>query len=350
MAEYERKMNMAQDQPLVEEWRELFSLAGKIKEIAPWNLMDEADVFGVRNPETGEPGFVSIMGMEGMHFCIVLYKGHKALYDFWNFHDGAAYDSPEQIMEIPQLQVSFENRDILDEKDYALIKNLNLKFRGKKAWPRFRSIRPGYLPWYISGEEARFLIYALEQIIDVARRFEEDEYLLDLDDDMYLMRIPVKKGNSMVWEDKIMEIPPPDPEPIPITVNKGDLQVLRNVPQGDMVFEIDFFIFPAKIGEKNQRPSLPYMLMVVESKSGMIVGHETFVADPSLEEMWGTVPGVLVHQFSKTRILPREIRVRSGLLYVLLQPIAEELKFRLRHYDILPSLDEAKETLFHFML
>jgi hypothetical protein len=90
--------------------------------------------------------------------------------------------------------------------------------------------------------------------------------------------------------------------------------------------------------------------MVVESKSGMVVGHETFPADPSLEEMWGRVPGVLVHQFSKIQILPREIRVRSGLLYVLLQPIAEELKLRLRHYDVLNSLNEAKETLFHFML
>ena len=340
---------MAEKQPLVEEWRELFRLAEKIKEMAPWNLMGETDVFGLKNPETGELGFISVMGMEGLHFGIAVYKGTKALYDFWDFQDAVRYDAAEQIMEIQQLQVSFENRDILDKKDYSYIKKLNLKFRGKNAWPRFRSIRPGYLPWYVTGDEARFLIYALEQVIDVGRRFEEDEYLLDLDDIMYLMRIPVKKGNSMVWEDKIMEIPPPDPEPIPILVNKADLEALRKVLHADMVFEIDFFIFPAKIGEKNQRPSFPYMLMVVESKSGMVVGHETFLADPSLEEMWGKVPGVLVNQFSKTGILPSEIRVRSGLLYALLQPIAEELNLRLRHNDILPSLDEAKQKLFHFM-
>jgi hypothetical protein len=340
---------MVEEQPLAEEWIELFRLARKIKEIAPWNLMDETDVFGLQNPETGEFGFVSVMGMEGLHFGIALYRGAKALYDFWDFQDAAGYDTAEQIMEIQQLQVSFENRDVLDEKDYSSIKKLNFKFRGKNAWPRFRSIRPGYLPWYVTGQEARFLIYALGQVIDVAGRFEEDEYLLDLDDTMYLMRVPVKKGNSMVWEDRIMEIPPPDPEPIPITVNKADLEALKKVLHADMVFEIDFFIFPAKIGEKNQRPSLPYMLMVVESKSGMVVGHETFLADPSLEDMWGKVPGVLVHQFSKTGILPSEIQVRSGLLYALLQPIAEELNFRLRHNNSLPSLDEAKETLFHFM-
>lgn len=344
-------MNMAEEQPLVEEWRALFTLAGKIKQIAPWNLMDEADVFGVKNPETGELGFVSVMGMEGIYFGITLYKGQKALYDFWDFLDTATYELPEQILEIPQLQVSFKNRDLLDEKDYALIKSLNLKFRGKNAWPRFRSIQPGFVPWYINGDEARFLIYALEQLIHIVPRFEEDEYLLDLDEDMYFMRVPVKKGkNSVVWEDKIMEISSPDLEPIPITVVKSEIEALRNVVQSDRIFEIDFFIFPVKIGEKNQRQLLPYMLMVVESGSGMIVGHETFVAEPSLEEMWGQVPGVLVHQFFKTHVLPCEIQVRSGLLYAMLQPLSEEFKIRLCHNDILPSLDEAKQMLFRFML
>jgi hypothetical protein len=130
---------MAEEQPLVEKWRDLFRLAEKIREIAPWNLMDETDVFGIRNPETEELGFVSVMGMQGMLFCIALYKGSKTL-----------------------------------------------------------STRPGYLPWYINGDEARFLIYALEQVIDIAHRFEEDEYLLDFDDDLYLMRVvPVKYGRRI---------------------------------------------------------------------------------------------------------------------------------------------------------
>ena len=341
---------MAEEQPLVEEWRELFRLARKIKEIMPWTIMDETDVFGLQNPETGELGFISVMGMEGLHFCIALYKGKKALYDFWDFQLSEDQNSPDQIMEIPHLQLSFENRDFLDAQDYAIIKKLNLKFRGKNAWPKFRSIVPGYLPWYINGDEARFLTYALEQILDVVSRFEQDEYLLDLDDDMYLIRVPAKKGNSIAWQDKIMDIPPPAPEPISVMLDKDELEALRKVPHADMILEVDFFIFPAKIGEKSQRPSLPYILMAVESKSGLIVAHETFIADSSLENMYGKVPGVMVHHFFKTRILPQEIRVRSGLLYALLEPIAEELKIRLRVHDLLPSLDDAKQTLFHFML
>lgn len=344
-------MNMPDDKPLIEEWRQLYSLARKIKEISPWNHMSETDVFGLKNPETGELGFVSIMGMEGMHFAVTLYQGNKALYDFWDFQNTSSYDLPEQIMEIPQLQVSFEDRELLAKEDFTIIKTLNLSFRGSQAWPRFRSFRPGYHPWFLTGCEARFLTYALEQTIDIATRFQKDEYLLDLDDEnQYLVKVPVKKKNSIIWEDRNMEVLPPDPEPVPISVNKGELDNLKNLQPGDLILEIDFFILPAKIGDKSRRPALPYLLMVVESKSGMVIAHETFLADPTLEQMWGKVPGALVHQFYKVGMIPSEIRVRSGLLYALLQPIAEELGFSLRQNDMLPRLDEAKEELFHFMI
>ncbi len=342
---------MAEARPITEEWRQLYRLAGRVREISPWNRMTEMDVFGVQNPETGVIGFVSVMGMENDHFAVTMYQGIKALYDFWDFQDTSLFDAPERVMEIPQLQVSFEDRSFLERKDRQIIKRLGLSFKGRQAWPMFRSMRPGFLPWYLNGSEARFLAYALEQTLEINSRFEKDDYLLDFDEgDDYLVRVPVKKGNSLVWEDKIMEVPPPSPEPIPITVDRRDLDNLRNVSKGSLTLEIDFFIFPVKVGDNTQRPSLPYLLMVVESKSGMVVGHETFLADPSLEDMWGKVPGALVHQFSKTGIIPGEIRVRSGLLYALLQPIAEELRFRLRQNDYLPSLDEAKEELLHFML
>ncbi len=341
---------MLEEEPLEHEWRELFKLAARVKENAPWDRMSELDVFGVQNPETGTTGFVSVMGMEGEHFAVALYQGTKALYDFWDFQDTSLFDVPERVMEIPQLQLSFEDRNLLAKTDYRLIKKLNLNFRGRKSWPIFRSIRPGYLPWYLTGGEARFLAYALEQTLDVSKRYEKDEYLFDFDeDDSYLVRIPFKRGNRLFWEDKVTAIPPPKPEPIPITVDSRDLDNLKNMTKGEMTLEIDFFVFPVKVGEKSQRPSLPYLLMVVESKTGMVVAHETFLANPSLEDMWGRVPGALVRQFSRTGIVPREIRVRSGLLYALLQPIAEELRFRLRQNDFLPSLEEAKEELLHFM-
>ncbi len=75
-----------QNSPTLDEWRELFTVAIRVKELAPWQWMEENAVFGVRNPETGELGFVSVMGALGEHYAVALYLGPTGLYRFWEMH------------------------------------------------------------------------------------------------------------------------------------------------------------------------------------------------------------------------------------------------------------------------
>ena len=66
-----------------------------------------------------------------------------------------------------RLTVSFEDRKFLRKPDFQVIKELELKFRGRNSWPLFRSYQPGYLPWYLTKDEARYLTLALQQAICV---------------------------------------------------------------------------------------------------------------------------------------------------------------------------------------
>ncbi len=111
-------------------WEQLFALMARIKALAPWDWMEESDLFGVQHPDTGDLGFVSIMGMAGEHYSVGLYLGALGLAGFWEMEDNAPMIAPERLLEIPQLQASFEDRDQLDKKDRDLIKSLNVKFRG----------------------------------------------------------------------------------------------------------------------------------------------------------------------------------------------------------------------------
>ena len=174
---------MAENTPTPEEWRKLYEAVIRIKEIAPWEWMTETDVFGVQNPETDELGFVTVMGLLGEHYAVAVYLGSEGLYGFWALQDTSPLGSPERLLEIPQLQASFEDRNELENKDREIIKATGLNFRGRKAWPMFRSLRPGFLPWFIEAEEARFLAHALEQVPAVASRFREDPALLETHDD-----------------------------------------------------------------------------------------------------------------------------------------------------------------------
>jgi hypothetical protein len=164
-------MNSSQASQAV--WGRLFESAIRIKQMAPWEWMNETDVFGVQHPQTGEIGFVSVMGTLGEHIAVSLYLGASALAKFMYLQEVPSelfQEYPEILLEIPQLQASFEDRGILDDWDRQLIRNLNLKFRGRNAWPRFQSFRPGFMPWRLEPDEIRFLALALEQLEQVAHR------------------------------------------------------------------------------------------------------------------------------------------------------------------------------------
>jgi hypothetical protein len=337
---------MNENSPTIEEWHGLYEAALRVKELAPWEWMAEDDLFGVQDPETDELGFVSVMGALGEHYSVAVYLGPRALYDFLVIEEAGDMVPAESILEVPQLQVSFEDRNILRDQDRQIIKQLGLKFRGRNAWPMFRSYRPGFFPWYLEADEIRFLAVALEQVLDVTPRFREDPALLETDDQCYLVRAPRRKGKSVTWEDRVVDVPPPERPPIRLAMDIPLLEKLKQLPGGESRIEMDFFMFPVPFQEeKGTRPQFSYMLLTVEAQSGFVLGSELLNPEPTLENMWGQVPLYAVRHFAKLGIVPKEVSVRSGLLFQLLKPLAEELRFKLKPSRRLRTLDNAKESL-----
>jgi len=338
---------MSENTPTLEEWRELYEDAIRVKELAPWGWMAETDVFGVQNPETDELGFASVMGALGEHYSIAVYLGPEGLYGLWDFEDPADTAPVERLLEIPHLQASFEDRKQLHDKDREVIKALGLKFRGRNAWPMFRSYRPGFVPWFLEAKEARFLAIVLEQVLDVAPRIRENRSLLEPSSiGHYLVRVPSREGDTLSWQERTMDVPPPELPSVSLYMDMPALERLKHLPHSQSRVEIDFPMFPvATRKDKDARPVFPYMLLTVEAQSGFVLGSDLLTADPSLEAMWGQIPVHVVYHLARLGMVPREVTVRSRLLLQLLQPLAEELRFRLRQSDTLRSLDQAKEFL-----
>jgi hypothetical protein len=334
---------MSNSTPERSEWSRLYEAAMRVKDLAPWEWMSETDVFGVQDPETGEMGFVSVMGALGEHYSVAVYLGSKGLYSFWNFQELSPGAPDETFFAMRHLQASFENRNELTPQDRDVIKSLGLKFRGRHAWPMFRSHRPGYFPWYVEAQEARLLACALEQTVDVAPRFEENpEILTPGDEESYLLRVPREEKGVLTWEDRAVSVPPPEPESISITMDAGVFEFLKTIPSSRASLEIDLFMFPARIGERGTRPYLAYMLLVVEAASGMVLGNEVLTADPTPEAMYGVIPVTVVQLLAQMSLKPREVKVRSDLLFQLMEMLAHELGFKVRQSFELPALDEAR--------
>jgi hypothetical protein len=288
------------------------------------------------------------MGMLGEHYAVSFYPNPEALYSLLALEEAGPEINPDAVLEIPQIQLSFEDRGELANSDWRMIKDLGFKFRGRKQWPMFRSYRPGYAPWFIEAGEARSLAEALEQLLEVAPRFREDPSLLEPDEESYLVRASQENTDgTRLWQDRAVEVPPPEPESIQIEMDPETLETLQSLPQGGYELEMDLFMFPTPIQEdKETRPILPYMLLTVEAKSGMVVGTELLQADPTLREMWGSVPLKVAEQLVGLQAVPDGITVSSGLLAQLLQPLAEVVGFELRGSYSMPALEEAKQALF----
>lgn len=346
-------METKSKQPTITEWKRLYETAAELKKLAPWEWMDETKIFGVENPDTKEIGFVSTMGMMGEHLSVGVYIGAEGLYGFWDFQDEGLEAEPFALFEIPQLQISFEDRERLEKQDRDLIKKLDLKFRGKQSYPLFRSIRPGFMPWFITSEEARFLIYAIEQTLEVAPRVRENPNILiderDTENEVVLVRFAEKKNGKLVWRDEMREIPPPAEKEFIIKIPQALVDELKAFPQAkDFILEIDLFYSPTPVGEKGKRPYIPKMLMLADGRSGMIAGFQIIQPKEDDLENYTEIGRHLFESLQKLNVRPQEIRVASESLFDLLKGLNQQLNIKLRQTDDLRAIEAAKEGLFGF--
>ena len=66
--------------------------------------MDEEDIFGIRHPDSGEMGFISVMGALGERTAVGVCLGTRALAEFLELQEappGVLTEYPELLLEIP---------------------------------------------------------------------------------------------------------------------------------------------------------------------------------------------------------------------------------------------------------
>lgn len=334
-------------QSTLESWRRLYAAANQIKKLAPWQWMEETDVFGVQFPDTEEIGYVSIMGMLGEHLAVSVYLGDETFHHFWaiqNAPQGLA--DAEQIMELPQLMASFEDRKALEKKDRDTIRRLGLRYHGRNAWPMFRSYCPGYYPWFLEEKEIERLVIALEQTVGVAMRFEDDSSVLRKHSDHEcLVRAARKGGDGWLWEDKVRRVPDPAPITLTFSVARKHLEEFKRLPRDRRCADVGFFMAPGGVGTPGERPSYTYMLIAVEPESRYILGFELLQALNGLPRMWENLPAKLIQVLTKAGFRPEQLRVTSQRLYQAIAHMCEELSLDISLHDHLPAIEDARESM-----
>ena len=331
--------------PSIQEWKELYDTAIEFKKVKPWDWMWDTDLFGVQNPVSGEIGYCCVMGGAGEHFALAVYQGSEGLNGYLALQSGESYPSLEDMLSLQKLlMASFEDRNILQKEDIQLIKKFDLKFSGPNSWPLFRCYLPGCYPWYLTGEEARYLTLCLRQAIDVSLRFKDNpEMLTPPTENRYLVRIPKKDKTGFSWRDIWMEPLPLQKAEImaePIDMVRLE-KIKRRIPYRQGIWEVDYFYYPSPIKEKEERPFYPYITLWVDQHSGFILRHD--LAKPA--ECMSEFQGQFLKIAENRKILPQEIWVKKEETFKLLEPITSELGINLRRVRKLKMLEEAQESM-----
>lgn len=329
--------------PTRAEWRALFDAVLEFKKVSCWEWMYDSDIFAIQNPEGGEIGYCSVLGIEGQVFGLAVFLGEEGFSTLMQLYSEEYLEEEDLdfLFKSKCIAVTFEDRENLDRADRELISSLGCRFRGKKAWPRFRRHDPGYYPWYISASDARFLTCALQQSVTVSSRLIHDEAsLLHPENAEYvLMRRTARRRKEHAWEDAWHTPRPMVPERS--SAARYDEIKARRIAKAcppKNSWEIDTFFAPFPARGTDERPYYPVLFMCLERESSLILAARAFHPANCDQDVLAAFLDLMVERESR----PVLLAVRKEKLQSLFKPLAVKLGIELvcQKHLLMDSLKE----------
>ncbi len=329
-------------QPSLQDWQNLYRAATHFRQIHPWQWVNDTDLFGVKNPEDEEIGYCCVVGALGEFLGLIVYLGTEGLETYLKIQRS---ESPEEevLGSGKCLVASFEDRKLLEKADHEVIRRLGLKFRGAKSWPLFRSYEPGYYPWYIEPQQARFLTHALQQVSDVSLRIKLKSNLLENSrDDLFLVRVPQQNGPDLLWRDAWLS-PAPLQRPLDEVPVPDELR-LQRIKKKEFkhagTWEIDYSLIHFPIKEEG-RPFFPLCLFIVDHDSGFVFKTHLESKDRHGPEFQKQMLDVI----EELSLLPLEIWVKRDEVFRLFEGPVSRLGLKMKQVKQLKQLEQARKAM-----
>ncbi len=328
------------------DWSALYQAAIAFQQAEPWEWMGNEELFAIENPDDGEVGYGTILGSGGEEFGLGMFLGEDGYGEYKKLieEEIEAGDIEESMMS-HLLSMLLVDRGVLKKEDREVIRSLGLRFRGRNAWPFFRSQPPGYAPWFLEKGEAIFLTAAIQQALVVADEVRNGELDLLEGEAENLVLTRYYRGGK--WKQEWRSVPissrgnetyVEDIDP----VKEAELYLLSDkVGAHSGSWEFDIFMLPVPIRSASGKLHFPICFLAVESKLGLVVGT-------NLTEPWLSLSGKqdeVIQILKESKQLPLEIRVESDKVKRIVEPITRILGIKLR-VTPLSVLQEAKASLY----
>jgi len=322
----------------------LYLLASDLYGLRPWQVLDEDNLIVVRDSVSGDLCYCSVMGALGEVLSMHAYIGTEGLRQFRKMEAAEISDAGEFFASTHCVYVEFVRRAELLRQDRELLAALgHPKGRGL-ALPIFRTMRPGFLPWFVTEKEARTLAECIRATIVVCAAVTSQGSVQFWElADTYPMVTRMEGTEPRYDVEMFHSILPAEPPVAPVRLAKETLSALRGrdfAARG--VMELDLIYTGAAIGKKGERNACASIAIAVDAESGTVLA-------PKVTDSSGPSGDALAEVFLKaieaSRTLPTEVRVRNQRVKDCLAPLMEFLGVTIRVASRLPASDAARSHL-----
>ncbi len=320
--------------------RQLCDLAEAILDRAPWERMQECEIFALQPVAGGEVYFVSVMGACGEHHAIAYYPGRESFLKFCVVQSGqiSEIDSMETILLNGHLQVGFEPGKSLQQIEKAVLKNAGRSYRGR--WPVFRSHRAARVPWPVDDVEAPVLARLMAATVEVLDRISAGEDLASpYDAKKFFLRCA--DGTDGVCRPS--ELPLPQHR-LQAELDAHALDGMKRVRM-DVEMELTLMMAPIADVPRGEPPYFPFLMLLAGSDPGMVLGVEMLSTKDGVDAALVRLPEVIVKLIKQGGVVPSSIAVRHPILHSALEAYGELLGIEIRPQAWLPAAEAALQSL-----
>jgi len=324
-------------------WKDLHSAAQKFHALRPWEMLDDTDLIAVHDASTGETGYGVVMGSGGTLFGFCLYRGAEGFHMYQRLLYGSLDIEEDDFFAVQNcLKIELGPRSDLQPEDHSVIRRLSLRYKGKHAWPEFRSLLPGYAPWFLTEAEARFLTLGLNIACHHHDRINSSDIYDSIRDGECFVYVPVDDARTTFaaqWE----AWPTHDSQPQkPPVLNLSRINALRaKKTEPDTPWETDVFYLPSPVFDY-ERPYYVRVTVICQHSSGFIYQAEPAPPESSVHQL---LADAICSSVETHGLIPESIFVKNADAANALTPLAKALGITIRRKKKLSAIRMLKEAM-----
>jgi hypothetical protein len=321
-------------------WKGLYAAAQTVNSLRPWKMLDDRDLIGVRDSASGETAYGCFMGSAGTLFGFCLYRGSEGFDFYKRLMSGIFEPESENFIYLQNcLKMELGAKSDLEKEDLAIVLDLGLNFKGKIAWPYFRSLLPGYYPWFLNEGEARLLTLGLDVACHHLHQVMTRKTQASMKEGEVLVYTAGSKGYSSAWEPWPIHRPVP-PAPIELDFTRAR-SVLAKATKPDSPWEAGTFFIPAPITD-GQRPFFTKVAVVCQSVSGFVFNMKASGPEDADSAL---LAEVILDSIENHGFRPSLIHFGEGITAATLSPLSKALEIPFESVASLPAVKKVKDGL-----